>query len=106
MPYQHGILTLLKGVAVPTASALLMVRDKDRHTVIDVNATWALCDLGEFDTDDPSYLDYLTVCQGISRHCGRDLRTVDRALFECRASRRRRRRPRRPLNNPRLGRRV
>jgi hypothetical protein len=50
LPYQHRILTLLKGVAVPTASALLMVWDQDRHTVIDVNAISALHKHGEIST--------------------------------------------------------
>ncbi len=82
LPYQHRILTLLKGVQRPTASALLMVWDKDRHTVIDVNAIQSLFDHREIKTLHPSYMDYLKVCQEISRRCDRPLRKVDRALYE------------------------
>jgi hypothetical protein len=78
----HRILTLLKGVQVPTASALLMGWDEDRHTVIDVNAIKALLDHGEIDTEDPSYPDYLAVCHEIRKRCKRRLRTVDQALYE------------------------
>jgi hypothetical protein len=81
-PYQHRILTLLKGVQVPTASALLMVWDQDLHTVIDINAIKALVDHDEIGNKTPSYLDYLDVCHQISTRCKRSLRTVDRALYE------------------------
>jgi hypothetical protein len=82
LPYQHRIMTLLKGVRVPTATALLMVWDPDRHTVIDVNTVKALYDRGEINTQHLSYLDYLKVCQQISGRCGRGLRILDRALYE------------------------
>jgi hypothetical protein len=82
LPYQHRILTLLKGVKVPTATALLMVWDKNRHTVIDVNAVKALFEHSEINTQTPSYMEYLAVCQEISRRCERSLRTVDQALYE------------------------
>ena len=38
LPIQHRVLTLLHGVAVPLASALLMVWNPKEHTVIDVRA--------------------------------------------------------------------
>ena len=82
MPYQHRILTLLKGVGVPTASALLMVWDQDRHTVIDTNAVAALRAHDEIGPDDPAYPGYPEVCQEIHRRCKRPLRKVDRALYE------------------------
>jgi hypothetical protein len=86
LPYQHRILTLLEGVQVPTASALLMVWDQDWHTVIDVRAVNSLVKNCEIDDPAPrlypQYTDYLDVCQKISNCCSRSLRTVDRALYK------------------------
>jgi hypothetical protein len=84
-PYQHRILTLLKGVLVPTASALLMVWDQDRHTVIDIRAVNSLVKTGEINDPAarlyPPYMAYLDVCKKIRERCGRNLRTIDRALY-------------------------
>lgn len=82
LPYQHLIRTLLKGIQVPTATALLMVWDQDRHTVIDVNAIKALSVHRKVSTRHPSYPDYLKVCKEISRRWDRPLRKVDQALYE------------------------
>ena len=82
---QHRILTLLKGVKVPMASALLMVWRPELHTVIDVRAAASLVAFGEIDDPAPEpyppYMDYLLVCKTISQRCDRDLRTLDRALY-------------------------
>jgi hypothetical protein len=59
-----------------------MVWDPALHTVIDTNAIKALRNTGEITGPAPDYLDYLALCQKISRHCGRKLRTVDKALYE------------------------
>lgn len=85
LPIQHLILTLLRGVAVPMASSLLMVWRPDVHTVIDVRAVKSLVRNGEMPDPAPDkyppYVGYLTVCRAISDRCGRDLRSVDRALY-------------------------
>jgi hypothetical protein len=85
IPIQHRILTLLKGVEVPMASALLMVWRPELHTVIDVRAIASLVACGEIVDPAPKayppYMDYLLVCEAISQRCGRDLRTLDRALY-------------------------
>lgn len=82
---QHRILTLLNGVEVPMASALLMVWKPELHTVIDVRAVASLVAWGEIDDPAPKsyppYMSYLSVCKAISQRCDRDLRTVDRALY-------------------------
>jgi hypothetical protein len=82
---QHRILTLPNGVAVPMASALLMVWKPEVHNVIDVRAVASHVACGEIDdpatNSYPPYLSYLSVCKAISERCGRDLRTVDRALY-------------------------
>jgi hypothetical protein len=85
-PIQHEILTRLKGVGIPVASALLMVWNPDKHTVIDVRAVNSLVKNGEIANPAPDtyppYMDYLAICNEISQRCGRCLRTVDRALYE------------------------
>lgn len=84
-PIQHLVLTLLNGVRVPVASALLMVWQPDVHTVVDVRAVNSLVANGEIADPAPKpyppYMDYLRVCRSISQRCGRSLRTVDQALF-------------------------
>ncbi len=85
-PIQHCILTLLHGVGVPMASALLMVWQPDQHTVIDVRAVKSLVNNSEIDDPAPDlyppYMKYLDKCKEISKRCGRSLRTVDRALYK------------------------
>ena len=83
---QHSILTLLHGVGVPMASALLMVWRPEVHTVIDVRALATLRACGEIDTAKMAYVDYLATCKSISQRSNRDLRTVDRALFQANGS--------------------
>lgn len=83
-PLRHRILTLLKGVGVPMASALLMAWDPEKYTVIDVRAVSSLVAHGEISPTEgklPPYLEYLQVCREIAQRCDRDLRTVDRALY-------------------------
>lgn len=84
-PYQHRILTLLDGVAVPMASSLLMVWNPEEHTVIDKRAVKSLVAHTEIADPGPGkyppYIDYLDVCHAISRRCRRKLRVVDRALY-------------------------
>jgi hypothetical protein len=78
---QHRALTLLEGVRVPTATALLAVVFPDRHTVLDVRSTEALARLGCWDGAG-GYRAYLAVCQELARTVNVDLRTLDRALWQ------------------------
>jgi hypothetical protein len=80
-PVQHRVLTLLKGVGVPTATALLAVVFPDRHTIIDVRSTESLDRLNEWDGRG-GYLRYLDACRGIATRLEVDLRTLDRALWQ------------------------
>ena len=77
---QHRLLTLLDGVRVPTATALLAIALPDRHTVLDVRSTEALSRLGWWDGAG-GYRRYLDVCQRLAERAGVDLRTLDRALW-------------------------
>ena len=85
LPIQHRILTLLSGVEVPMASALLMVWQPEEHTVIDVRAVASLVALGEIPDPAPKkyppYMGYLAVCKAIAQRVGCDLRRLDRALY-------------------------
>ncbi|OJZ73471.1 hypothetical protein BRW65_12575 [Mycobacterium paraffinicum] len=88
---QHRVMGLLYGVAVPVASALLMVWNDKRHTVIDRRAVNSFVEqrmipkppVGKL----PPYLDYLDVCQRVSQRCGYDLRELDRALYKANGNR-------------------
>lgn len=77
---QHRVLTLLIGVGIPTATALLAVVIPDRHTVLDVRSTESLRRLGEWDGAG-GYEVYLQVCRRLATRLGVDLRTLDRALW-------------------------
>jgi hypothetical protein len=79
------ILTALRGVGQPVASALLMVWNQDQYTPIDRRAVNTLVAAREIDAPGrgkyPPYRDYLDVCRSISQRCDRSLRTLDRALY-------------------------
>lgn len=78
---QHRILTLLSGVQVRTATALLTVAFPTQHTVLDVRSTEALARLGAWNGTG-SYLVYLDVCRTIARERDISLRQIDRALWK------------------------
>jgi hypothetical protein len=89
---QHRILGRLHGVADPMASALLMVWDPERHTVLDVRAVAALErfqrrgllkeEVPERDGLYPPYPAYLQCCRAIAKRLGVSLRDLDRALWK------------------------
>lgn len=78
----YRVLTLLAGVWVPTASALLTVADPDRFTVIDFRALNSLRRHGELSGPDPDYPTYVRLCRRLADRCRRGLRELDRALWE------------------------
>lgn len=82
-PIRHRILTLLSGVRVPMASALLTAWQPALYTVIDVRAVNSLRTAGamSMSKDLPPYMEYLTTCREVSHRCECDLRTLDRALW-------------------------
>ena len=79
--FQHSVLTLLRGVQVRAASALLTVWDPTRHTVMDVRSLNALYDWGEIESTSMPYPEYLAVCRSIVDRLATDLRSLDRALW-------------------------
>lgn len=75
------VLTLLKGVSWPTASAILHLCFPDRYPILDVRALWSLS------TSPPrgfgwafwsAYMDY---SRQLARKAGVTMRTLDRALW-------------------------
>ncbi|TYB91845.1 hypothetical protein FXF53_29310 [Micromonospora sp. WP24] len=78
---RHRILTLLDGVGVPMASALLAVCNPRLFTVVDFRAIETLQLHRELD-DAPAYPVYLEVCRAVAERVGTDLRTLDRALWQ------------------------
>src|SRR5712691_5337031 len=89
---QTRILGKLHGVADPMASALLMVWDPKRHTVLDARAVAALErllrrglleeEVPERDGLYPPYPAYLQCCRAIAQRLGVNLRQLDRALWK------------------------
>jgi hypothetical protein len=79
---KHLVLTLLEGVGVPMASAMLTACFPNRFTVIDVRALATLRALGIITPGvTPDYVSYVATCRSIADETSRDLRTLDRALY-------------------------
>jgi len=84
---QHRVLTILRGVKVPVASAILTVWDPNRHTVLDGRATEALDALLDAPSQHkpgqlPDYLTYLDCCRTLAGRLDVSLRDLDRALWQ------------------------
>lgn len=78
---QHRILTLLNGVQVPMATALLAVAQPDRHTIFDVRGAEALVRVGAWDGQG-GYPSYREASVLVAAALGVSLRTLDRALWQ------------------------
>jgi len=78
-----GVLTLLSGVQVPTASAFLHFCHSDPYPILDVRALWSL----GVEQSSPSYSfefwwKYVETCRELARVHGVSMRTLDRALWQ------------------------
>lgn len=78
---QHRMLTVLDGVGIPTATALLTIAFPQQHTVLDYRVTESLAHLGEW-AGTGGYVEYLGACRSLARRLKVDLRTLDRALWQ------------------------
>ena len=85
---KHRVLTILSGVGVPVASALLTIWKPEEFTVIDVRAISTLRAAGLLQpgADLPPYVLYLDLCRRLAMDNGADLRSLDRALWQWSAS--------------------
>jgi hypothetical protein len=77
-----GVLTLLEGVGMPTASVLLHLAHRDRYPIIDYRALWSL------NVDPPpayysfeTWWAYTTTCRVLADEAGVRMRVFDRALW-------------------------
>lgn len=82
------VLSILRGVSTPTASALLTVWKPDEYTIIDFRVLSALSNLShgaiaktDLTRAQKSYIDYLILMKTLSESIGCDLRSLDKALW-------------------------
>jgi hypothetical protein len=78
------VLTVLRGVQAPIASALLAVWRPKRYTIIDFRAVRSLRYFGALPPGRrlPAYLDYLAVCRRTGTDLSVELRPLDKALWK------------------------
>lgn len=76
-------LTLLDGVGWPTASVVLHLYHGERYPILDVRALWSVgADLTRA-YDFAFWRDYVQFCREQASRAGVDMRTLDRALWQC-----------------------
>ncbi|MDE0688471.1 MAG: hypothetical protein OXI61_09925 [Candidatus Poribacteria bacterium] len=75
------VLTKLRGIGQPTASAILHLYDKGQYPILDVRALWSVGLEGETGPSYPFWLEYIAFCRDIANRNGVDMRTLDRALW-------------------------
>lgn len=80
--FRIEVLTLLDGVAWPTASVILHFGHPDPYPIIDYRALWSL------GVDEPSrytfdlWSPYVQACRALSKKSGLSMREVDQALWQ------------------------
>ncbi len=78
-----GILTLLQGVEMPTASALLHLAHHDPYPILDVRALWSLGIEAPPASWPPEFwIAYTHACRSLARQAGVSMRVLDRALWQ------------------------
>ncbi|MCC7001302.1 MAG: hypothetical protein IT357_04025 [Gemmatimonadaceae bacterium] len=76
------VLTLLRGVAWPTASVILHFCATRPYPVLDFRALWSLsCDAEAADYDFMLWEAYVAETRSLATECGVSMRTLDRALW-------------------------
>ncbi|MCG2796428.1 MAG: hypothetical protein L6427_11315 [Actinomycetia bacterium] len=83
------LLTRLKGVAIPTASAILMLTDPEKYGVIDIRVWQVLYDFGSVRVNPTgtnfsfkNWYNYLMKLRAIARKYGIKARDVERIIFK------------------------
>ncbi len=74
-------LTLLSGVQARTASAILHLCHREPYPMMDVRAFWSLGVEKEPDDWLAVWPEYVKTCRDLAARGGRDMRTLDRALW-------------------------
>lgn len=76
-----AVLTALRGVGIPMASAILTAINPVRYTVLDFRALQSL-GLKNWPESFAFYVAYLKACRELAAKYGKLLRTLDRALWQ------------------------
>ena len=76
------ILTLLRGVKEPTASAILHLYDKNQYPILDIHALWSVGLPWKKRVVYPFWLDYVQFCQDTANRNSVSMRELDRALWK------------------------
>lgn len=76
-------LTKLQGVGEPVASAILHLYNKEQYPILDPHALWSSGLEWERRNSYPRglWLEYIKFCRDIANRNGKDMRTLDRALW-------------------------
>ena len=78
-----GVLTLLQGVEMPTASVLLHLGHRDPYPILDVRAIWSLgVDKQPSYYSFESWWAYTEKCRALADEAGVSMRVLDRALWQ------------------------
>jgi len=76
-----AVLTALRGVGIPMASAILTAINPERYTVQDFRALESL-GIKNWPDSFVFYVAYLEACRELAARHGKSLRTLDRALWQ------------------------
>lgn len=78
------LLTQLRGVSIPTASAILSVTDPKNYPIIDIRCIESLKDLGLISWDNiniNNWMEYLTIVRNIADQHKKTAREIEKGLF-------------------------
>ena len=75
-------LTLLDGVAWPTASVILHFFHRDRYPILDFRAVWSVGLEPPAQYGFEFWWQYVVCCRALAKKCRVDMRTLDRALWQ------------------------
>ena len=77
-----GVLTLLSGVAWPTASVILHFFHSDAYPILDFRALWSLNTAVPLQYDFDFWQKYTSCCRQLCKRAIVEMRTLDRALWQ------------------------
>jgi hypothetical protein len=69
-------------VGLPTASVILHFCDRRKYPILDVRVLWSLGITKPPSFSIPFWLNYTEFLRGLADRTGKDMRTVDRALWQ------------------------
>ena len=75
-------LTGLKGIGLPTASAILHFFDEERYPILDIHALWSVGLEYKSRNSYPFWIQYTEFCRDIAKDNNAEMRDLDRALWK------------------------